>query len=118
MLLLAFSRQMRWDPELKHLAKMGVDELLHNLGKVPEGEHGKRELNRECTWEGGRKQGGTRAKYCVYVDGRRMLCMTMKTVEGAKGSQQAIVGAEVYFQMLLLCLGHSSGTALTQGVCF
>ena len=109
---------MRWDPELKHLAKMGVDELLHNLGKVPEGEHGKRELNREGTWEGGRKQGGTRAKYRVF-EGRRMLCMTIKTVEGARGSQQAIVGAEVYFQMLLLlCLGHSSGTALTQGVCF
>lgn len=29
---------MRWDPQLKHLAKMGVDELLHNLESVPEGD--------------------------------------------------------------------------------
>eukprot|EP00752_Nemacystus_decipiens_P006267 g5651.t1 len=32
----AVLEKMRWDPELKHLAKMGVDELLHNLGNVPE----------------------------------------------------------------------------------
>lgn len=34
----AVLERMRWDPELKHLAKMGVDELLHNLESVPEGE--------------------------------------------------------------------------------
>ncbi|CAN0284171.1 unnamed protein product, partial [Hapterophycus canaliculatus] len=34
----AVLEKMRWDPELKHLAKMGVDELLHNLESVPEGE--------------------------------------------------------------------------------
>ncbi|CAN0273966.1 unnamed protein product, partial [Scytosiphon promiscuus] len=28
--------KMRWNPELKHLAKMGIDELLHNLQSVPE----------------------------------------------------------------------------------
>ncbi|CAM9528482.1 unnamed protein product [Choristocarpus tenellus] len=30
--------RMRWDPALKHLAKMGVDELLHNLHEVPEAQ--------------------------------------------------------------------------------
>lgn len=34
----AVLEKMRWDPELKHLAKMGVDELLHNLDSVPEGK--------------------------------------------------------------------------------
>ncbi|CAM9692836.1 unnamed protein product [Ascophyllum nodosum] len=32
----AVLEKMRWDPQLKHLAKMGVDELLHNLDSVPE----------------------------------------------------------------------------------
>ncbi|CAM9617328.1 unnamed protein product [Pylaiella littoralis] len=36
----AVLEKMRWDPELKHLAKMGVDELLHNLGSVPEDYRG------------------------------------------------------------------------------
>lgn len=34
----AVLEKMRWDPELKHLAKMGVDKLLQNLDSVPEGE--------------------------------------------------------------------------------
>lgn len=29
---------MRADPNMKHLAKMGIDELLHHLDEVPE-EH-------------------------------------------------------------------------------
>ena len=33
----AVLEHLRWNPELKHLAKMGVDELLHNLDLVPEG---------------------------------------------------------------------------------
>lgn len=33
----AVLEHLRWNPELKHLAKMGVDELLHNLELVPEG---------------------------------------------------------------------------------
>jgi superoxide dismutase len=28
--------KMRWDSSLKHLAKMGLDELLHHLDEVPE----------------------------------------------------------------------------------
>lgn len=32
----AVLEHLRWNPELKHLAKMGVDELLHNLELVPE----------------------------------------------------------------------------------
>lgn len=47
----AVLEKMRWDPELKHLAKMGVDELLHNLGSVPEGE--------AEGWEPGEKEGET-----------------------------------------------------------
>lgn len=34
----AVLEKMRWDPELKHLAKMGIDELLHNVDSVPERE--------------------------------------------------------------------------------